>query len=160
LTPNSALQRTVNHKVHGRGRSALNRNQRVSACLWSGDRPPNLVVRRMRHTLLALSVLSMATTLPLSGQEASVEMDEAIAKPILGASTTSIKRGFSIREFNYYEDSNDITELSCRKPSSEVLQITGKATSGHTNETYSFRIDIDASTGSYKYSDTQRKDPW
>ncbi len=76
--------------------------------------------------------------------------------PSEGQSTMAVKRGFSISQFNYYEDSNSIKELSCKK-SKAVLRITGKATSGHTSETYSFRITMDTLSGAYKYSDTQRR---
>jgi hypothetical protein len=68
----------------------------------------------------------------------------------------AVKRGFSIAEFNYYEDSNTISHLSC-KEQKNVLQITGTATNGHTSKGYTFRLVMDKSTGRYKYSDTQRR---
>jgi hypothetical protein len=177
----------------GRAKSA--HEHCVPVCRETVGRPLDLVVRRMRQVVLALSVLSITAPPALAGQPASVEMEEAFAKygpgvfsavtrmevcgffrvmvvywagtdmlfvdeiqPSQGESTMSVKRGFSIREFNYYEDSNSITELSCRTPSFAILRITGKVESGHTNMTYSFRIDMDTSTGNYKYSDTQRKE--
>ena len=76
-------------------------------------------------------------------------------QPSEDQSTAAGKRGFSIREFNYYEDSNSIVELSCKNARHGLL-IKGKATSGHTSQTYSFRIVMDTESGRYKYSDTQR----
>ena len=78
-----------------------------------------------------------------------------LTQPSDGQSTLAVKRGFSIREFNYYEDSNNITQLSC-KNARDRLYINGRATSGHTSRTYSFRIVMDTKSGKYKYSDTQR----
>ena len=70
--------------------------------------------------------------------------------------TMVIKRGFSFIEFNAYEASNSITQLSCEN-AKDGLHIHGKATSGHSCQTYSFWIVMNTKSGEYKYSDTQRR---
>jgi len=76
-------------------------------------------------------------------------------EPALNESTLAVKRGFSIREFNSYEQSTTIRELSCDLQSSRSLRVAGKAHSDHSERDYSFVLEMDPASGKYKYSDTQ-----
>jgi hypothetical protein len=65
--------------------------------------------------------------------------------------------GRSFSEFDDYEASNDIETVRCRVLRSGDILIVGRATSGHTNRAFHFRIALRPGEKSYRYWDDERQ---
>ena len=77
--------------------------------------------------------------------------------PVRNESTFAAADGTSFREFNSYEQSSQIEDVSCQLLGPARLQITGQAHSFHTKKTFRFTLLVDAAKRSYTYEDTEPK---
>ncbi|HEX5048668.1 MAG TPA: hypothetical protein VFX89_16270 [Gammaproteobacteria bacterium] len=66
-------------------------------------------------------------------------------------STFAATDGFSFREFNFYEDSNQIESVSCKEAGPGELRIVGRAYSFHSEKHYDFSIVMDTARQSYTF---------
>jgi hypothetical protein len=71
-----------------------------------------------------------------------------------GDSTFSVVGSYSFVEFNAYETSRFVTDVSCRHRDAETLEITGNGNDGHRNADFEFTLSLNTSTGDYTYSDS------
>ena len=72
-----------------------------------------------------------------------------------GDSTFSVVRSYSFVEFNAYEASRLVTEVSCQQRDAETLEITGSGNDGHRNADFEFVLSLSTSTGDYSYSERE-----
>jgi hypothetical protein len=79
-------------------------------------------------------------------------VDEVV--PIEGGSTTRVAKSFGFVEFNHYEASSSIKELTCRTRDAESLEISGNGHDGHEDRDFEFKVLLDTRTGEYEYSDS------
>lgn len=77
--------------------------------------------------------------------------------PARNESTLAAEDGISFREFNAYEQSSQIEDVSCKLISPARLRITGKAHSFHSEKSFRFTIVVDTAKRSYTYDDTQTR---
>jgi hypothetical protein len=66
-------------------------------------------------------------------------------------STFAATDGFSFKDFNSYEDSNEIESVSCEETAPGRLRIVGRAYSFHSNKRYKFSIVMDAVKHTYTF---------
>jgi len=74
--------------------------------------------------------------------------------PADGDSTLRVVKSFSFVEFNHYEASRSISEVSCLRRDALTLEVTGSGDDGHSNSKFEFMIMLNVSTGEYEYSDS------
>ena len=77
--------------------------------------------------------------------------------PVQNESTFAAEGGMSFSEFNSYEESSQIEDVSCQLLEPARLQITGQAHSFHTGKALRFTLIVDVAKRSYTYADTQPK---
>jgi hypothetical protein len=77
--------------------------------------------------------------------------------PVQNESTFAAEDGMSFSEFNSYEESIQIKDVSCQLLGPARLQITGQAHSFHTEKTFRFTLVVDVAKRSHTYQDTQPK---
>ena len=79
-------------------------------------------------------------------------VDEIVAAE--GGSTYRVARSFGFVEFNHYEASRFISNVSCEHREADVLEIKGSGHDGHRNEDFEFTVSLDTRSGAYRYTDT------
>ena len=72
-------------------------------------------------------------------------------------STYATEDGMSFSEFNHYEESIEINEVSCRLVEPQKVRITGRAHSAHSEQNFRFILTVDVGNRTHTYEDTQRK---
>ena len=77
--------------------------------------------------------------------------------PVQNESTFAAEDGMSFSEFNSYEQSIQIKEVSCQLLGLARLRITGRAHSFHTEKSFRFTLVVDVAKRSHTYEDTQPK---
>ena len=82
-------------------------------------------------------------------------MDKLVATQ--NESTFAAEDGMSFEEFNSYEESTTIRDVSCGLVGPTKLRIVGKAHSFHSDKSFRFTIVVDTARRSHTYADTQPK---
>lgn len=74
--------------------------------------------------------------------------------PAERGSTLRVVRSFGFSEFNHYEASRSISEVSCQRRDATTLEISGSGNDGHSDRDFEFTISLDAETGEYENSES------
>lgn len=74
----------------------------------------------------------------------------------INASGTAFQvvEGFGFVEFNNDHAEQSLSDLHCSSDGKATLDLSGTAVSGHDDQVLHFRVEVDAASGTYRYSAT------